>query len=95
MIDREKLLAGLEYCETVGCCNECPYPAEWITENCPKCEIHRDAAAALREDADDIAMKDDTIHNLRLYLKEALVDTGEANLLERRHPGLPGYVPDQ
>lgn len=45
-------------------------------------------------DTDEVALKDDTIHNLRLYLKEVLVDTGVANLLERRHPGLPGYVPE-
>ena len=55
MIDREKLMAGLEhYVTRDNCTEDCPY---WDT-TCPSltCPIQmsRDILAALREDADEI-----------------------------------------
>lgn len=94
MIDREKLLAGLEHCalrnclENEGVTDVCPY---WANRtNC--FELEHDALSALREDADEIAMLKAEAANLNLYLSELLADKGMGDLLERRHPGLPWYA---
>ena len=52
----------------------------------------KDAHAALREDVDEIEMLKAENHNLNLYLSELLADRGMGDLLEKRHPGLPGYA---
>lgn len=75
-------------------------PHDYDVRNCVCCKykdgtggVHiPDAALA---NADEICAMRDQVHNLTLYLTEALALCPEdLKVLEDWHPGLPGYAPE-
>lgn len=92
MMDIRKVIDGLEYCGRVGYCNGCPYPTEWISENCPKCDINQDAAAAIRECVDEIEQLRDQVHNMTIYMEyvQKTVPT-IVESMAAQFSGMPGY----
>lgn len=49
-----------------------------------------------RADVDEICELKDRVENLTLYLKEVFdTDIQLYDLLDKRHPGLPGYAPEK